>query len=128
MRVFRSKFGLWCALLALAAQLALSFGHVHWNGSASASLLLPHAGSPTFTDAPVAPAAPAGLAIAPTLPSGLAFDACAVCTLANLGSVPPSAPALPLPAAPLVLFQISIDQPSTAEPHRLFQSRAPPRA
>src|SRR6266511_1028034 len=111
MRVFRSKFGLWCALLALAAQLALTFGHVHWNGSASASLLLPHAGSPTFTDAPVAPAAPAGLAI----------DTCAVCTLAGLGGVPPSAPALPLPAAPLVLLQISIDQPSTAEPHRLFQ-------
>ena len=29
MRVFRSKVGSWCALLALAVQLALSFGHVH---------------------------------------------------------------------------------------------------
>jgi len=118
MRVFRSRIGLWCALLALAAQLILSFGHVHWRGSASASFLLPHAGSSTVADAPGTPA----------LPPGLNIDACAVCTLAGLGSVPQSAPALPLPAAPLVLLQVSIDQPPAAEPHRLFQSRAPPQA
>jgi hypothetical protein len=117
MRVFRSKVGLWCALLALAAQLALSFGHVHWRGSTSASLLLPQAGSPV-ADAPTTPA----------LPAGLTVDACAVCTLAGLGGVAPSAPALPLPAAPRVLSRISIDQPTTAAPHRLFQSRAPPQA
>jgi hypothetical protein len=117
MRVVRSKVGLWCALLALAAQLALSFGHIHWQASTSASLLLPQAGSPV-ADAPAIP----------TLPAGLTLDACAVCTLADLGSVPQSAPALPLPTAPLVLSQISIDQPTTAAPHRLFQSRAPPQA
>jgi hypothetical protein len=117
MRMFRSKVGLWCALLALAAQLALSFGHIHWQGSASASRLLPQAGSPV-ADTPTAP----------TLPAGIAFHACAVCTLAGLGDVAPSAPALLLPVTPRVLVQISIEQPSTATPHRLFQSRAPPQA
>jgi hypothetical protein len=117
MRVFRSKLGLWCALLALVAQLALSFGHIHWRGSTSASLLLPQAGSPV-ADAPATP----------TLPAGLTLDACAVCTLAGLGGVAPSAPALPLPAAPRLLAQIGIDQPPAATPHRLFQSRAPPQA
>ena len=117
MRVFRSKLGLWLALLALTTQLVVSFGHIHWRASASASPLLPQAGS-LVADNPAVP----------TLPAGITLDACAVCTLAGLGGVAPSAPALPLPVAPLLLRQVSIDQPPTASPHRLFQSRAPPQA
>jgi len=116
MRVFRTKVGLWSALLALAAQLAVSFGHVHWHRSASLGTLI--AESPTLVDSTGAPA----------LPPGLVVDTCAVCTLAGFGGNPPSAPALSLPKVALAIFAVSVDSPPRVEPHRLFQSRAPPRA
>jgi hypothetical protein len=41
MRWFRRnvRFGSWCALLALATQLVLSFGHLHFASSAAATAL-----------------------------------------------------------------------------------------
>ena len=118
MRAFRTTVGLWCALLALAAQLAVSFGHVHGHRAIAASLGPLSAQSPAIADSQGTPAVPPGLVV----------DSCAVCTLASLGGKPPSAPALALPEVARATFQVSIDSPSRAEPHRLFQSRAPPRA
>jgi len=116
MRVFRTKLGLWCALLALAAQVAVSFGHVHWHRLASLGALIAEA--PALVDSQGAPA----------LPPALVVDSCAACTLAGFGGNPPSAPALSLPKVALAIFAVSVDSPPRLEPHRLFQSRAPPRA
>jgi hypothetical protein len=118
MRVFRTKFGLCCALLALLAQIVVSFGHVHWRGSASAPLRIAANQAPVLTDTHGAP----------TLPSGLAVDGCAACTLAGLGGLPASAPALRPPRLPLAISHVSLDAPAPVAPHRLFQSRAPPTA
>jgi len=116
--MFRSKVGWWCALLALAVQLVLPFGHIHWNGSASAPLQLLTANSSALSDIPVAPASPAGLAV----------DACAVCALAGLAGPPAAPPTLSLPTPRVAPLHVSIALPPAAKPHRLFQSRAPPRA
>src|SRR5262249_20167697 len=114
MRVFRTKFGLCCALLALVAQIVVSFGHVHWHGSAPSPLRLAAADSPALTDSRGAPA----------LPPGLAVDGCAACTLAGLGGLPASAPTLRLPRIALTTFHVSIDAPSLVASYRPFQSRA----
>jgi len=116
MRVFRTKLGLWCALLALAAQVAVSFGHVHWHRLASLGALIAEA--PALVDSQGAPA----------LPPALVVDSCAACTLAGFGENPPSAPALSLPKGALAPIPVNVDSPRQADPHRLFQSRAPPRA
>jgi hypothetical protein len=113
------------ALLALATQFALSFGHLHVHGGGRSAL------TPFVMQWAVPPAA-----AAPYLPAdpaqdnpGLAGDFCAVCSvLQAVGSaVPPAAPVLPLPAA---AGQISLDPrvdiTLAASPYLLFQARAPP--
>jgi hypothetical protein len=121
----RARWGTWCALLALALQFALSFGHAH-------ALASPFGASPLFglsdhahpADAPDAPAAP-------VKPAGLAFDYCAICAVANLAAnaVPASAPGLAIPAAfhPIRIWPDAAAA-TAASPHRLFRARAPPLA
>jgi hypothetical protein len=45
------RFGSWCALLALAIQLGLSFGHLHFASSAAAAAMASAAAEP-LADAP----------------------------------------------------------------------------
>jgi hypothetical protein len=130
MRWLRShiRLGSWCALFALAIQVAVLFGHAHradfgWpSGFAPASAGL-------LTEQPAA--SPPTVPPAPTKPAGPAFDYCAICAVMNLAAsaVPASAPGLPVP---IVLgasrFWTTPDISPAELPHLLFQARAPPLA
>src|SRR5262249_10740374 len=119
---FRSntRFGARLALVALAVQIVLSFGHVHLYGF-------------TLASANAAPAAQADSvaavpAKAPKFDGSAGAD-CAIGALIQLSAAatPAAAIALPLPSnldsswlsAPLALAL-------AASPHFLFQARAPP--
>jgi hypothetical protein len=122
MKWFRSnvRSGAWCALFALAAQLILSFGHVHVQG-----------GGRTGPASLAALAAPAGSApVTPSGPNG-ASDHCDICTLIQLASTasPSAAPSLPLPVvATSVAFVTDPDFDLAASQPRSFQARGPPLA
>jgi predicted membrane metal-binding protein len=128
MRWVRSniRLGSWCALLALAIQFVLSFGHVHraefpWvSGHANLSALTASAVSVTGSDASAA-----------AKPIGLASDYCAICAVMVLANSvrPAAAPSSPLPAGNIgVRFWMQAEVFSATSPHRLFQARAPPLA
>src|SRR5208283_187796 len=117
--------GSWCALLALAVQLVLSFGHVHRLEfpSVSASSPLSAVGigavSATGSDASSAPA----------IPIGLGSDYCAICAVMVLANSVrmAAAPALARPAVGTrVRFAKKPEIVSAASPHLLFRARAPP--
>src|SRR5258708_5867241 len=140
MRVFRSTIGSWCGLLALAAQLALSFAHVHYSGirgcPASAILNAANRENPACdrTSSSIrlrltADAPSATLPAAPAQPTGHLLDACVICALINLTSPAVAAPALPLPGVDgQALLHAGVERRLMAWPHRLFQARAPPLA
>jgi hypothetical protein len=116
----RTKFGSWLALVAIALQLAMSFGHVHLNGAGNApTAALAGALSPAWPNSP------------PAHPAGDADDYCAICAIIHLAA----ASDLPQVAQLPVLF---VSQP-VEHPNRIttifvaprrafFQSRAPPLA
>jgi hypothetical protein len=118
---FRSNLrsGAWCALLALALQLAFSFGHVHLDslGKHQQSVLgwsLPAPASDDPTDNPKA-----------------RVDACVVCRLIHLADtvVPSAPPSLPLPVVVRPIAQaIDIDREPAPSPPLPFNARAPPLA
>jgi hypothetical protein len=116
----RARVTSWLALFALAAQLALSFGHVHADRFAPAAIAN-HASTVPSDGAPVAPAKP----------DGVADDFCAICALLHLAgtALPGAEPSLPLP---VVLSQTRLELAATvalpASPHASFQARAPPLA
>jgi hypothetical protein len=131
MRWIRSnmRLGAWCALFALALQLALSFGHVHLDGG----LKSPRSGLTAL----FAKTVPAAIPDVPALPSshdpnGQAADFCDICALIHLAGtlVPAASPALPLPAVfsltPLPI--ISADRELAASRPFSFRARAPPLA
>ena len=112
------------ALLALAIQFVLSFGHVHrteilWgSGSSHPSV---GAASASGSDASAAAAQPIGLA----------SDYCAICAVIVLASSirPAAAPRPPMPAGSIVVrFWAPVEFFSETSPHRIFQARAPPLA
>jgi DUF2946 family protein len=117
----RLRWGSYLALLALALQLALSFGHVHLgpiSKHSSADIVA------NGTDAHK----PAGRHH--HLPA-TADDNCAICALIHLaGTLVPSAPpTLPLPAESKRLphqFLVQFDLTAPLGAH--FQARAPPLA
>src|SRR5438105_366681 len=123
---FRSniRIGARFALLVLALQFALSFGHVHFEaliGNPAWSLL-----SAGWTGNP--PAALPGIPVAPSKDAGFA-DHCAICANMHLaGSLLPAEP----PSWPLPLVSrrerlgTHIDFELAASPRDLFQARAPP--
>jgi hypothetical protein len=125
MRWFRSNsFGSWCALIALALQLVVSFGHVHRGGKTWAlgfSLLA---------------ATTAGAATAPTAapapkPVDVSFDYCGICTVINLAGtlVPPATPALPGPSVvSRARLWAHVDLATGPRRHFIFEARAPPQA
>jgi hypothetical protein len=120
MRWVRSnvRLGSRLALLALAVQLVVTFGHVHIYGLASAS-------------AKAAPSAAASKSNAslPTSPRPAADFDCPICALIQLASTsaPAVAPVLPV----LAIFSgFRLEMPGapewTSSPYFLFQARAPP--
>ena len=120
MRWFRLnvRSGAWCALVAMALQLALTFGHVHVRVSAAAS---PQLAAQDLVAPPDRPRVP----IKPLV------DHCAACTLIHMASAgaPPTAASLPLPdlvaAAPLMT---SVEHEPAASHFLPFRARGPPIA
>ena len=112
----RRKLGGWLALLALALQLALSFGHVHAEEFAAAN--------PAIVAAQ--PAGPGGT----QQPSGN-HDDCPICVVIHLAGtlLLPAPPAIPLPASFAIAQRyVPALQALVAAPAASFQARAPPQA
>jgi hypothetical protein len=118
MRWFRTNtpFGARLALIALALQLVLTFGHVH----------APSAAGPTTLQA-----SQGGTAPQDRNHNGLADTDCPTCALIQLSamSAPSVAPELPLPVAfDFVTLQSRIEIAAASAPEAPFQARAPPVA
>src|SRR5258708_4218359 len=117
------RFGSWCALFALAVQLAVLFNHVHCAQTACWPASQPAVGAVgnTSADAPAQskPATPA------------AGEYCLLCAVIHLaGSVVPAvAPASSISATvSLGRFWTDLSIVPAATPHGIFQARAPPLA
>jgi hypothetical protein len=112
------------ALLALAVQLMLSFGHIHADGIAHASTLAEQAAG----GAHEAAASPSSRH---QHPDGLAADGCAICaTIALSGALLAAAPPkLPVPVSFAVRGEAMASDVTLPELTRTaFRSRAPPRS
>jgi hypothetical protein len=127
LRWFRSNNGggAWLAFFALACQLVLTFGHVHFAGGGVTSAALASPAHPVVDGASV----PTGPAQQP--PSGLAQDFCAVCNNIGLANtlVPPAPPEFVTPvsnAADLRRLPAAVELSS--QHHFHFSARGPPRA
>ncbi len=115
------RFGSWLALIALALQLALSFGHVHLDGVRAGSSTDWVAGA----KAPSSPPSPA------QHPANDADDYCAICATIHLASTSflPDAPQLPVPFVSQTVEHFHhVAFVSVARQRTPFQSRAPPLA
>jgi len=124
MRWFRTnmRFGACSALLALALQITLLFGHVHLNPIAPLGI---NAKAVASVDVPGGARAPA----APKSQHRSAGDFCAICSLIQLaGQVLPSASKpLPLPIAlPCIVVQPCAQLALAQSQCGCFQARAPP--
>ena len=121
----RLRFGACCALLALAMQLVLAFGHTHCGNGAAVFAAQAHsviAGRLQAKSA--APAVPIG----PALP---AFHYCEICLVTSLAGsgVPATAPSLSLPlAAEVPTVPRRVEAAPRPYPLHPLQARAPPRA
>jgi hypothetical protein len=117
MRWFRAnvRVGAWCALVAMALQLALTFGHVHARVGSAASPQLTAQGLVAPTEGPRVPLKPL-------------IDHCAICAVIHMAGagVPPAAVS-PLPhpvAAARLSFRIA-SEPTSSRPLRV-RARGPP--
>ena len=129
MRWVRSniRLGSWCALLALAIQFLLAFGHVHRAEFAWASDFSPLSVVGVRTGL----ATGLGASSASAKPTGIASDYCAICAVMALANSvrQAAAPALPMPAvAARVRFAANTEIISVAFSRLLFRARAPPSA
>jgi hypothetical protein len=120
MRWFRAnvRVGAWCALVAIALQLALTFGHVHGRASPAALPWITAQG----------PAAPAD---GPRIPLRPLIDHCATCAVIHMAGagVAPAAISLPLPR-PTIAARLSFSVTSelaSSKPVRI-NARGPPLA
>jgi hypothetical protein len=120
MRWFRTnvRAGTWCALVAMALQLALTFGHVHASVGSAASPQLTAQGLLARTDGPRVPLKPL-------------IDHCATCAVIHMAGagVPPAALSLPLPR-PVAAARLSFSgnsEPTSSRPLRV-RARGPPLA
>jgi hypothetical protein len=117
MRWFRTnrQFGARLALIALALQLVLTFGHVHAPSAALASA------AQTSQSDGTAPQGPSH--------NGLADSDCPTCALIQLSAIsaPSLAPQLPLPMAiDFVMLRPRAEVAAATAPQASFQARAPP--
>jgi len=120
MRWFRSKVrsGAWLALVAMALQLALTFGHLHLRIASAASAQLAAKAATTLPDGSSLPTKPR-----------LIHDNCAVCTLIQMAGVAALVAAawLLLPALfASTPFAIRLEHELVASPPPQFQARGPP--
>jgi hypothetical protein len=122
----RVRLGAWSALLGLTIQLALSFGHLHFNRAAPrpslAPLVLQWVLSPaTVLDSPAAPTHRKS--------DSLAHDFCAICSVMGSAGVAATVPALPVPIEDSgIALNASPEFALAASSHHFFQARAPPNA
>ena len=118
----RSRWGAYLALLALAFQLAISFGHVHLD-----HIALTSADATAIASAPSSDDAPSSSADR----EDVADDLCPICALIHLAGalVPVEMPPLPLPSIfGSVLHEAAARFDVTAAPSARFRARAPPFA
>jgi hypothetical protein len=120
MRWFRANIrsGAWCALVAMALQLVLTFGHVHARLGSAASPQLGVQGQAAPADGPRAPIKPL-------------VDHCAICTLIQMAGAgaPPAAASLPIPV-PITSVRLTVEaasEPTPSKPLRV-RARGPPIA
>lgn len=121
---YRGRVGSWLALVALAFQLAVSFGHVHLEGVARSD-------SARVASTAGGHASHALLAPQSRTTGGDQDDYCPVCASVYLtaNSFVPPAPVLPVPSASNVVEHFSHIAPVFIIFRRLaFQPRAPPLA
>jgi Protein of unknown function (DUF2946) len=119
------RYGSWCALLAVAIHIFVSFGHAHRIDTLRQGEFSPPAATGTHGQSVVETDGPA------TKPIGLVFEYCAICAVINMGAsmVPAEAPASVAPAnIGQLRFSPRADTPTRAQAHLLFQARAPPFA
>jgi Protein of unknown function (DUF2946) len=130
----RARWGSWLALLALAFQLVVSFGHIHAHDLASHDIAFheiasdPDGGAVDHAE-PHGDAAPAHSH--PDGDQSLADDCCPICALIHLTRtlVPSDAPSLPLPGTVERLqLEAAVEFDLTASDRALFRARAPPIA
>jgi Protein of unknown function (DUF2946) len=121
----RLKWGACLALLALAFQLAISFGHVHLHHIAPPAVdATAVAGTQASDDGVTPPSKPAGR-------EDIADDLCPICTLIHLSGalVPAQTPPSPLPRIfGVVQRAAAVASHLTAAPGVRFRARAPPLA
>lgn len=122
MRWFRSnvRSGAWFALVAMALQLALTFGHLHLRIASAASAQLAAKASITLPDGSSLPTKPR-----------LVDEQCGVCTLIQMAgaAAPAAAASLPLPALfASARLTIRDEHELGASPPLHFQARGPPTA
>src|SRR5215831_8464013 len=119
------RHGAWCALLAMAIQIAVSFGHAHRIEGFRQGAFLPQATAGIDNQLVNDPGDPT------SKPVRLAFDYCAICVVINMGAsmMPADAPASFVPVdASKVRFSLPPEAAPTTSGRRLFQARAPPSA
>jgi len=120
MRWFRAnvRSGAWCALIAMALQFLLTFGHVHARVGTATSLLLGIQGRAEPPDGPRAPVK-------------RLVDHCATCTLIQMAGAGAPSAAASLPA-PVPITSVRLTFRATSEPAASpplnFQARGPPIA
>jgi hypothetical protein len=124
---FRSNNGggAWLAFFALACQLVLTFGHVHFASVSAISSAWTGSASPAADNASV-PSPPV-----PQKPAGLAQDFCALCNNIGLANAL-VLPAAPHSVAPALIAAAPQWRPRaaglSAQLHFHFSARGPPGA
>jgi hypothetical protein len=113
------RFGSWCALAALAIQLALSFGHLHVVGSAAAAA--------AFAPAAQSPSVPVN---APAKPAKHVADYCTICASIHLAGFVTTEPFSVLAPHPSGAMRLTVGVQATPRAHsgQPFSARAPPLA
>jgi hypothetical protein len=122
MRWFRSnvRSGAWFALVAMALQLALTFGHLHLRIASATSAQLTAKAAVTLPDGSSLPAKPRPV-----------HDNCAICTLIQMTGATALAAAVSLLLPALfvsTLFATRVEHELAASPPLHFQARGPPIA
>jgi len=116
----KNRLGAWLALSALALQLVVSFGHVHFDGLNRTAAAVAAVGTATH-----------GAQLLPAQHPGDADDYCAICATIYLAanSFVPQAPQLAVPFGSQAIEHLDRVAAVFIVPRRApFQSRAPPLA
>jgi hypothetical protein len=119
------RHGAWCALIAMAIQIIVSFGHAHRIESFRQGALFPQITAGIDNQLTSDPGDPT------SKPIRRAFDYCAICVVINMGAsmMPADAPASGVPVdVNKVQFSPHAEAAPSTSGHLLFQARAPPSA